>query len=251
MSALRRSSERPHHVAKSNHVVDQGGTLSRIDRGTDAKVDRAARTRASSVSRRTNYMSRLRAGTTRRNIAFLASLFALSGAAVAVAAPGGTTTGDSPANPNTPGLAQHGAVAKNGFPAWYKDHDGTRLEPCLDAGDPMCIMGALAQPDQPVTPDDVKGNFPDEFFYQAANAGLDNVGAPDPKDGKLGKASLVASLEGAFLNAQQPGDQMVFARLRLRVTDGLQGNTNYLFVHPYGERTIKTDANTPDLFVTE
>ena len=34
---------------------------------------------------------------------------------------------------------------------------------------------------------------------------------------------------------------MVFARLRLRVTGGLQENTNYLFVHPYGERTIKTD----------
>src|SRR4051794_14105218 len=242
MSALRRSSDRPHDGRQSNHVVDQGGTLSRIDRGTDAKVDRA-RTRASSDSARTSYISRLRAGTTRRNIAFLASLFALSGAAVAVAAPGGTTTGDSPANPNTPGLAQHGAVAKNGFPAWYKDGNGTRLEPCLDNGDPLCIMGALAQPDQPVAQDDVTGNFPDEFFYQAGNAGFDNVGAnvgPAAKP-RFGKASLTASLEGAFANAQAPGEQMVFARLRLRVTDGLQGNTNYLFVHPYGERTIKTD----------
>src|SRR3954468_13694529 len=176
MSALRRSSERPHHVAKSNHVVDQGGTLSRIDRGTDAKVDRAARTRASSVSRRTNYMSRLRAGTTRRNIAFLASLFALSGAAVAVAAPGGTTVGDNPLDPGAPGLAQVGPVAKNGFPAWYRGKNNIRLEPCLDSGDPLCIMGAPPNTGQPVTPDSVSGNFPDEFFYQAANAGLDNVG---------------------------------------------------------------------------
>src|SRR3954471_22460857 len=253
MSALRRSSERPHHVAKSNHVVDQGGTLSRIDRGTDAKVDRAARTRASSVSRRTNYMSRLRAGTRRRNIAFLASLFALSGTAVAVAAPGGSTVGDNPSELGTPPLAQVGAVAKNGFPAWYKDGKGPRLEPCLDNGDPMCIMGALAQPDQPVTPDNVQGNFPDEFFYQASDAGLDNVGANVGTAAKprFGKASLVASLEGAFANAQAPGEQMVFARLRLRVTDGLQSNANYLFVHPYGERTIKTDTNGTDLFVTE
>src|SRR3954453_10267719 len=253
MSALRRSSERPHHVAKSNHVVDQGGTLSRIDRGTDAKVDRAARTRASSVSRRTNYMSRLRAGTTRRNIAFLASLFALSGAAVAVAAPGGSTVGDNPLKPGNPSLAQVGAVAKNGFPAWYKDGNGTRLEACLDAGDPLCIMGALPPPDQPVTPDDVQGNFPDEFFYQASDAGLDNVGANVGTAAKprFGKASLVASLEGAFANAQAPGEKMVFPRLRLRVTDGLQSNANYLFVHPYGERTIKTDTNGTDLFVTE
>src|SRR3954471_1791125 len=253
MSALRRSSERPHHVAKSNHVVDQGGTLSRIDRGTDAKVDRAARTRASSVSRRTNYMSRLRAGTRRRNIAFLASLFALSGAAVAVAAPGGSTVGDNPLKPGNPSLAQVGAVAKNGFPAWYKDGNGTRLEPCLDAGDPLCIMGALAPPDQPVTPDDVQGNFPDEFFYQASDAGLDNVGANVGTAAKprFGKASLVASLAGPFAHAPAPREQMVFARLRLRVTDGLQSNANYLFVHPYGERTIMTDTNGTDLFVTE
>jgi hypothetical protein len=226
--------------------------LSRIDRGTDAKVDRA-QTRLTSNSSRARYIRRLRAGSTRRNVAFLASLFALSGTAVAVAAPGGTTVGDNPGNPNSPGLAQHGAVAKNGFPAWYKDGNGTRLEPCLDSGDPLCIMGALPQADQPVTTDDVTGNFPDEFFYQAANAGLDNVGANVGTAAKprFGKASLVASLEGAFANAQAPGEQMVFARLRLRVTDGLKGDTNYLFVQPYGERTIKTDANTPDLFVTE
>jgi hypothetical protein len=226
--------------------------LSRIDRGTDAKVDRA-RTRASSVSPRAKYIGRLRAGATRRNVAFLASLFALSGAAVAVAAPGGTTVADNPTDPGSPGLAQVGPVAKNGFPAWYKDKNNIRLEPCLDSGDPLCIMGALANPDQPVDVDNVKGNFPDEFFYQATNAGLDNVGknvgtAAKPR---FGRASLVASLEGAFANAQAPGEQMVFARLRLRVTDGLEGGTNYMFVQPYGERTIQTDAGSGELFVTE
>src|SRR3954453_11683764 len=178
MSALRRSLARPHHGRKSNHVVDQGGTLSRIDRGTDAKVDRAARTRASSDSVRTSYISRLRAGATRRNIAFLASLFALSGTAVAVAAPGGSTVGDNPAPAGNPGLAQVGPVAKNGFPASYKDKNAPRLEPCLDIADPMSIMGALPQADQPVTKDDVTGNFPDEFFYQSADSGIANVGAP-------------------------------------------------------------------------
>src|SRR3954451_24968490 len=211
-SALRRSPKRPHHVPQSNHVVDQGGTLSSFDRGTDAKVERA-RTRASSAaSRRTSHLSRLIAGNSRRNVAFLASLFALGGATVAVAAgPGGSAVGDNPAAPGTPGLAQVGPVAKNGFPAWYKDKNQIRLEPCLDSGDPLCIMGALANPDQPVDVDNVKGNFPDEFFYQATNAGLANVGknvgtAAKPR---FGKASVVASLEGAFANAQAPGGQMV------------------------------------------
>jgi hypothetical protein len=229
--------------------------LSRIDRGTDAKVDRA-RTRRSpaGTSRRTSsHLSRLLAGNSRRNVAFLASIFALGGAAVAVAAPTGTAVGDNPAAPGNPSLAQVGPVAKNGFPAWYKDQNGTRLEACLDNQDPLCaaVFGALPNPDAPSTPDDVTGNFPDEFFYQAASAGLANIGAPDAQ-GKLGKAGLDASLEGAFAaGAPKPGDQMVFARLRLRVTAGLRGDTNYLFVHPYGERTIKTDPGTDNLFVTE
>jgi hypothetical protein len=227
--------------------------LSIFDRGTDAKVERA-RTRASSpASRRTSHLSRLLTGNPRRNVAALASLFALGGAAVAVAAPGGTTVGDTPAAKGTPGLAQVGPIAKNGFPAWYKDKSGTRLEACLDNQDQFCaaVFGALPDPNAPSTPDDVTGNFPDEFFYQSASSTIANVGSPDAQ-GKLGKALAVTSLEGAFATGPpKPGDQMVFGRLRLRVTGGLQGNTNYLFVHPYGERTIQTDPNTGDLFVTE
>jgi len=230
--------------------------LSSFDRGTDAKVERA-RTRASSAaSTRTSHLGRRFAGSSRRNVAFLAALFALGGATVAVAAPGGTATGDNPAAPGAVGLAQVGPVAKNGFPAWYKDKNGTRLEPCIDNQDQFCaaVFGALPNPDAPSTPDNVSGNFPDEFFYQAASSGLDNVGANVGTQAKprFGKASLDAALEGAFAaGPPKPGDQMVFARLRLRVTAGLQGNTNYLFVHPYGERTIKTDPNTDSLFVTE
>src|SRR3954469_13028333 len=125
MSALRRSSDRPHDGRQSNHVVDQGGTLSRIDRGTDAKVDQA-RTRASSHSRRTTSLRRLAAGSSRRNIVFLALLFVLGASAAAIAAPGGTimTSADIPANPGTPGLDRVGPVGDNGFPDWYRDGSG-------------------------------------------------------------------------------------------------------------------------------
>ena len=181
---------------------------------------------------------------------FLTLLFALGACAVAIARPGGTVTGDTPAAPGDPGLAQRGAVAKNGFPSWYKDKNGVRLEPCLDADDPNCIMGALPDPNAPVTQDDVTGNFPDEFFYQAGNAGIDNVGTGTA--GKFGKASLVASLEGAFFNGPpEANQQMVFARLRLKVTSGLKPNTEYTFVQPYGERKVKTDPGEDNLFVTE
>jgi hypothetical protein len=192
---------------------------------------------------------------------FLALLVALSAAAAAFAAPGGSPAGDSTAA-GDPGLAQFGAIGKNGFPTWYKDKKGVRLEPCLDAADPLCIMGAVPDPNAPVTPDTVAGttpdgtpaNFPDEFFYQAASAGIDNVGANvgTAAAPRFGKALAVTSLEGAFANgAPADGDEMVFARLRLRVTAGLKPDTNYLFVHPYGERALKTDPGDGSLFVTE
>jgi hypothetical protein len=199
-------------------------------------------------------MVRPRAGTSPRNLVFLAVTFALGATAVATGAPGGTTTADNPAAPGTPGLAQHGATAPNGFPSWYKDNAGTRLEPCLDVHDPLCIMGALPHPGQAVTVDDVGGNFPDEFFYQAAGSGIDNVGknVGTVDKPRFGRASLDASLEGAFLNGPpKAGDQMVFARLRVRITAGLESDTTYRFVHPYGARDIVTDPTEDSLFVTE
>ena len=177
--------------------------MSRIDRGTDAKVDRA-RTRASAgVSRRTSsQIRRLIAGDPRRSIVSLALLIALGATGVAIAKPGGLVTGDTPAVAGSPGLAQHGAVANNGFPSWYRDRAGTRLEPCLDADDPLCVMGALPDPNSPVTPDQVDGpgaNFPDEFFYQSAGSGIDNVGNLDPADPKvrIGKATGVSLARAA------------------------------------------------------
>jgi hypothetical protein len=239
-------------VLKSNHVVDQGGTLSRIDRGTDAKVERA-RTRASSDSSRTSYISRLRAGTSRRNIAFLTLLFTLAAAAVAIAAPGGTVSNVTPGM-GDPGLAKVGPVNPDtGFPEWYKDKSGVTLEPCLDVKDPLCIMGDVPNPDAPLNLDNAdpaKNNFPDEFFYQSMSSGLDNLGSPDAQ-GKLGRATAVLSLEGAFATGVKPGDQMVFARTRFKVDGGLQPQTKYRVVSPYGSEDIETDAQEDNFFVTE
>ena len=35
-------------------------------------------------------------------------------------------------------LVQVGPIAANGFPSWYRDSTGLRLEPCWQTGDPLC-----------------------------------------------------------------------------------------------------------------
>jgi hypothetical protein len=64
---------------------------------------------------------------------------------------------------------------ENGFPVWYKDSTGTRLEACLDAADPLCGFadGDIPDPTRPVSFPD---NFPDEFFYQSADSVQDVAG---------------------------------------------------------------------------
>ena len=48
---------------------------------------------------------------------------------------------------NTVGLKTVGPIDEsNGFPLWYKDTSGQRLELCLDPNDPMCIMAVMSIP---------------------------------------------------------------------------------------------------------
>jgi hypothetical protein len=229
--------------------------LSRLDRGTDAKLGRG-RKRARSASRRTA-IRRLRAGRSRRTVAFLTLLFAVGLAGVALAGPGGTILGHDPASGD--GLAKAGPVnPSTGFPDWYRDKaqpNSVALEPCLEPKNPMCVIGDVPNPDAPLTlksTDPAQNNFPDEFFYFLADSQMGAVGDPNaPGAGGAGKARLTLALEGAFATKVVPGDQMVFARLRVRVTDGLKGNSDYKVIQPYGTTTVHTDAGDPTLFVTE
>jgi PKD domain len=214
--------------------------LSRIDRGTDAKVDRA-RTRASSDSPRTRYIRRLRAGATRRNIAFLTLLMLLATVGVALAAPTGSIVTSDDSTSNTNGITKFGPVSPDhGFPDWYRDKNGIELEPCMDARDPNCNAPPVPVPEEaPSFPD----NFPDEFFYMLADANMTANG------GNVVLAEY--ALEGAFATAVQPGDQMVFGRTRYRIRGGVTGDTTYKITNPYGVDYVKTDAGATELFVTE
>ena len=134
-----------------------------------------------------------------------------------------------PTGPNTVGLKTVGPIDEtNGFPLWYKDTSGQRLELCLDANDPYCIMGAVPTPGQPLV---FPTNFPDEAFWSMADSTL-------ATDGGGGSAILVTGLEAAFAADVAPGQQISFGRIRLRVAGaGLQDGATYTITHPFGVDT--------------
>ncbi|WP_139318574.1 hypothetical protein [Kocuria sp. CNJ-770] len=122
--------------------------------------------------------------------------------------------------------------SKYGFPAWYEDRTGTRLELCDDGTNPLCGLAPEEgfDPEQPLA---LPGNFPHEIFYMLAGSELDLPGG--------GSAVLTLGLEAAFANEVAPGEQMVFARQRLVVKDG-PANSTLSFPHPYGTIEVDTDA---------
>lgn len=119
--------------------------------------------------------------------------------------------------------------ALNGFPVWYKDENGLRLQLNVDPNDPLSGVtpADLPNPGQPVSFPD---NFPSEAFYLAAEAEMET--------GTGERARLILALEAAFANeVPVSGDQIVFGRVRIRVA-GLQANAEYTVTHPYGVDTF-------------
>src|SRR5262249_36775807 len=129
-------------------------------------------------------------------------------------------------------LAGFGPVdPANGFPTYYQDSTALALAPCLDA-----VCGGAAFPTtlpNPALPVSFPANFPAEFFYSRAIAKT-TVGAAN--------VIYTAALEGSFLNGVvAAGNQMVFARVRIRI-DGLQPGGLYTVTHPYGVKTFTADG---------
>lgn len=135
---------------------------------------------------------------------------------------------------NQGGLTGVGPVnTENGFPAWYQDKAGGRVELCLDGDNPLCgfLAGDIPDASQPIS---FPGNFPAEAFYMLAGSSIALPGG--------GTATLTLGLEAAFANVVADGDQVVFARQRI-VVKGARQNTTITFQHPYGEIAIDTDAS--------
>jgi len=134
--------------------------------------------------------------------------------------------------------------AENGFPLWYDD--GTVLLELGDPTDPNTPAGLdeLPSPGDPVA---FPGNFPPEAFYSLVSAELAVGGTPAP-----GRARVVLALEATFGGSGEvvDGQQMVFARVRVRLRGGIPGN-NYVFTHPYGQTDPLTADEDGDISVTE
>src|SRR5512144_1204831 len=99
------------------------------------------------------------------------------------------------------------------FPAFYQDTTGLSLAPCFD-NNGFCTITMAAQPGfDPALPLAFPLNFPGEGFYFIAQAQF-----ADPK------LIYIAALEFAFANGVvRAGDQVVFARIRIRQTATLAG----------------------------
>lgn len=131
----------------------------------------------------------------------------------------------------------------NGFPGWFEDQNGVRLE-LVFAPDPLApAMGELQRPGDDVHYPD---NYPEEAFYFMAEARLEVGG-----NGVVGRARVIMALEAAFGGDGGPeyGSDMVppahlgvvFARFRVRMDDLIPG-APYIVRFPYGE-TIELPAD--------
>ena len=131
-------------------------------------------------------------------------------------------------------------VAANGFfPAWYQDTNGVGLDLCLSSANiaagavPGGVGGAactlLANPGifDPTVAISFPTNFPDESFYFMGDSTFTVGGV---------SVTYVSNLEAAFgAGIPQAGQQIVFARIRIRITlPGTAPGGNYTVTHPYG-----------------
>lgn len=126
------------------------------------------------------------------------------------------------------GLSSRGGVEPvGGYPLYYEDANGLRLQLCQD---PNVCLFALPNPALPLT---FPTNFPDEQFYWAVAGDMAGTGGAS--------VFYENALEAAFLNGVVvQGEQAVFTRFRLRA-NGLQANTAYQVTWPYGTQSFTTD----------
>jgi hypothetical protein len=132
----------------------------------------------------------------------------------------------------------------HGFPIWYQDSAGLKLELCLDRNvetAPGVFVDPCLIENTPSLPVSFPGNFGNEAFWWS---GLTFGTFDSRQDGVQvagGDALLVQALEAAFSLGPADGEQIAFGRIRLRVSVPVTGT--YLIEHPYGSREyIVSDA---------
>ena len=154
-------------------------------------------------------------------------------------APGGTHTVSLGGTGFAGNKAVSASVDRFGFPRWYQDANGVRLEPCLQAAN--CPPPAAGfDPGQPL---DIDTNFPDEFFYAFADSELATV-APCTPGASTGTALLRLAQEGSFSTPNPDvAGAITFNRVRLLVSGLCPNVATYQAITPYGVFTFATDGN--------
>ena len=145
---------------------------------------------------------------------------------------------------NTKKLVDAGPVnTANGYPAWYEDADGTRLELCWDVHNPLCGV-PIEEGFDPGRPASFPDNWSGETFYHQAGAQLAQLPGG-------GSAKLTLALESTFaVEVVRNGDQVVFGRQRIDVRDAAP-NSTYRFTTPYGVIDVNTDGSGRGRFVED
>lgn len=128
---------------------------------------------------------------------------------------------------------------ENGYPVWYKDETGKRMQLCLDLNDPMCALDPAEIPN-PAIPISFPDNYPSEAFYQLVGGEIDTAGGI--------RAVSTYALEAAFLQEiPRHGDQIVFGRVRFVVRD-LPSAGVYRITHPYGQDIFTAESDGDGAF---
>jgi hypothetical protein len=119
------------------------------------------------------------------------------------------------------------------FPAWYQDDEGQQVALCVDPAAAECGGIVLPDPNLPLSfsatvPAD--NNFPDESFYQRAQA---IVG---------GNILLTLAQEATYGGTD--GTQGVFGRVRIKDIDNeLTAGQWYRFTYPGGQKDLQAPVN--------
>ncbi|NVC21974.1 hypothetical protein E7Z53_00680 [Kocuria salina] len=137
---------------------------------------------------------------------------------------------------HTERLAEVGPIdPRTGFPFWYEDSTGLRLELVWAPGDDFAPV--VIDPEESGPLRDI-GAFPGESFYLSAETRLPLGGGEDDAE-----ARVILALEATFATeGVLDGQQIVFGRVRFRVDEG-RPDTMYLLTHPYGTMTVTTDED--------
>ena len=134
-------------------------------------------------------------------------------------------------------------IQPHGFPSYFEDSTGLRLEPCLPppagfaelgGGDGTALNAGMCVYDDLDFGSELIVNG--EIFYWIATSIIDLPSG--------GRAELTLGIEGTFGGAEAVinGQQITFARTRVRVDTPVAGT--YTITHPYGTLDFEVTADT-------